>query len=57
MTKRLRSRRTRPALDCTAARGLGMKTTLLLLAALLLAPLAAADPKTNGRLIGCLEAG
>lgn len=57
MTKRLRSRRTRPALDCTAARGLGMKTTLLLIAALLLAPLAAADPKTNGRLIGCLEAG
>ena len=54
MTKRLRSRRNRPALDCTAARGLGMKTTLLLLAALLLAPLvrlAAADSQPNVLLI------
>ena len=54
MTKRLQSRRTHPGLDCTAARGLGIKTTLLLLAALLLAPLvrlAAAEPKPNVLLI------
>ena len=57
MTKRLQSRRILFALGCTATKGPGVTTTLLLLAALLLTPLAAADPKTNGRLIGCLEAG
>ena len=54
MTTKLHSRRTYLALDCTAARGLGMKATLLLLAALLLAPLArlaAAEPKPNVLLI------
>ena len=54
MTKRLQSRRTHPALDCTAARGLGINTTRLLLAALMLAPLvrlAAADSQPNVLLI------
>ena len=54
MKKRLQSRRTHPARDCTAARGLGIKTTLLLLSALLLASLvrlAAAEPKPNVLLI------
>ena len=51
MTKRTYSRRTLVALGCPAARGPGIKTTLLLLAALLLAPLAAADLKPNELLI------
>ena len=54
MTKRTYSRRTFLALGCTAAQGRGVKTTLILLAALLLAPLArlaAAEPKPNVLLI------
>jgi N-sulfoglucosamine sulfohydrolase len=51
MSKRLHSRRTLFALGCTAAKSPGVTTTLLLFAALLLAPLAAAEPKPNVLLI------
>ncbi len=51
MSKRLHSRRTLFALGCTADKSPGVTTTLLLFAALLLAPLAAAEPKPNVLLI------